>query len=504
MEQYDNLVSEYNRECDRNRSLVNQYNSIVRQIDAEIRRYNILQQDVGECQSDVARSNSYVGSLSSTVVPPLAQKGERLTRTGHKLGYSGGKEKSCIDILDELSDSYNKLKNQSYATKEMTDLVMQYFSRYGEYNKVRNYALGYVIGVDANIWRSDTPKKVISKAYLSNSDYWLSSAMMAIVHWIDNEKEAADRAIKQALDKDPKKTALFFMLVNLRFELHDAARAWYRLFMELIDENNIPDEFQYILQALLCGCFGKDSEFEHECLVKIQSLIDSAFKRNPNIGDQLVKHVSNHYHSIVNQTRNQYTMMGRAIPNYSEMLSLLSEAEKNSIILERYKFANDSTIKKKSLAFSIEDTLYSLISAYDDEEKAHLDKIKYSDAVMKAKGNIEVAEKMLKQQRELEKQNQNIAYYLVNIAVSTDQNISMVVRKFALKIVGKYCRDGALMFANGYRSKYKEEYGYTFDLLATATVGSKLLIFLTASSSLSIAMTSMLLPTSSSTTEVPN
>ena len=455
-EEYSRLVDDYNSEVDRHNRLVKEKNNLIDAYNTAVRTQQLLKVDVSECHQDVKMSDSHVNQLYRRLTPPMETEGKNLTITG-------GKEFDCVAILDELSESYGKFKNQSSASKEMTKLVMQYFSKYGDYSKVRNVALGYVVGLDADIWTSDTPRKTVEKAYLANSNYWLSSAMMATMLWVSNEPEAAQRAIKQALEKDAKKTALYFLLVTLRFERTEAAKKWYKIYMGLFDPNNITDEFQYILQALLNGCFGRDSDFEKECMDQIEGLINNSFKRNPKLGEELTRYVANKYAAVPNQTREQYTMMGRSISDYKVMLDVLSEAEKNSIILDRYKYVHENKKHNKTLALAIEDTLSNLLSAYDEEEKAHLDLVRKSEMVMKANGDLEVAERLYAEEKQLEKQRTNIIYFLIDVAISTDDTISLLVKKFALKIVGKYCRAGAKMFADSYRRKYKDEYQYSFD-----------------------------------------
>lgn len=455
-EEYERQYNEYVRIKNDTAAQVRRLEQLEIEINRAIAENKRLQIDVGECQDDTVLATKYVNSLGNNVFPSINDKSE-------KLNITGGKEHDCISVLDELDNMYKKFKNQSSASKEMTKLVTQYYQKFGEYEKVRNIALGYVVGVDENIWVTDTPRKTVEKTYLANTSYWLSYAMMATMLWASNEEEAAQRAVKQALAKDPKKTALYFMLVNLRFERTDAARQWYEVYMKQLDEENITEEFQYILQALFSGCFGRDTEFERVCMDKISELLRNAFERDKHLGDKLAKDVCDRYHAIVNETRKQYTMMGRSVKDYGDMISLLSEAEKNAIILDRYKYATEKKGNSKSLSVVIEETLASLLSAYDDEEKEHLDRIKYNEAIMKAQGNLSLAEELFKQQMALEKRAQNIGFFLVDMAVSTDENINILVRKFALRLVGKYCRDGAKMFADNYRKSYENEHEYAFD-----------------------------------------
>ena len=67
--------------------------------------------------------------------------------------------------------------------------------------------------------------------------------------WANNEEEAAKRAMTKALSKDYFSSALYFLLVNLRFTRVDAAKKWYLCYLDRVDMENLGDEWQYLLQA---------------------------------------------------------------------------------------------------------------------------------------------------------------------------------------------------------------------------------------------------------------
>ena len=438
------------------RGLENRLNNLIDRLNNAIRENNILKADVQECQQDVSNANRFVGGLQNKFVPPFHT-------TGDQLNITGGKGNDCSSILTELNRSYDLLKNQSTATKTMTKLVNRYFSAYGSYSDIRNIALGYVVGVDSAIWNTETPRKTIEAAYLANTPYWLSSAMMATMLWASDEKEAAERAVKQALELDEKKATLYFMLVNLRFERIDAARLWYDKYFSMLDEGNITGELQYVIQAMLCGALGKDVEFEKKCFDKICELFDNARKRDPNLEKTIKSAVREYYAAFPHYTSKQYVMAGRCVKEYTDMLDVISAAEKNNVLLEHYKPIFESDKAKGTLAKKIEDTLSSLLNAHDESEDALFNEIKYYDFVIKAKGNEQIAKEAYNKDLQLRKQKSDIGRFLVNIAMTPDENMSLLVRKFALGIIGKYCKDATREFAEEYRKKEKKEYSLSFD-----------------------------------------
>ena len=79
---------------------------------------------------------------------------------------------------------------------------------------------------------------------------------LALMLWASDEKEAAGRALEKALFMDPQKSALYFMLINLRFSRVQTAQNWFVNYMDRVNPSNLGGEWQYLLQAYLAGAFG--------------------------------------------------------------------------------------------------------------------------------------------------------------------------------------------------------------------------------------------------------
>lgn len=449
LEEYEQLKREYN-------NLVDKHNRLVDRLNRVYAVHQNLEVDCAGCQQDVLVADSFVAEVHKRALPPI-------TKTGKQLVGLGNTGKSCDHILDELSEDYRRLKRQSSASKNMTQLESRYYFTYGSYAELRNIALGYIVGVDSNIWSTDAPRKTVEKAYLENVPYWVAPAVMAVMLWASNEEEAANRAIAAALKLDRMKSTLFFMLVNLRFERIETAKQWYELYFAMLDENNITSELQYVLQAILCGALGKDREFESRCADQIVRLLDNARKRDASFDARIRNSICQYFNLSVKQTDRQYTMMRRSVAEYESMLDTLSKAEANAIILEKYRCALDTTKRTSSLSRRIEDTLEALISAKDAGEQEMLNSIRYYDFVIKCKGDEVKAKAMYDQHLAIDARKNDIGYFFVNIAMSDDPTTSPVVRSFAMRVLADHWREAADAFANAYRSGEHARYNIEFD-----------------------------------------
>ena len=171
IEQYERLRAEYNR-------LVAEHNQLV--------------VEVGNCQRDVEASISIIEKLSRIVPPPMELNTDDTIK----------KEVIAANVsrtIDDLVESYIRLKNGSTASKNLTGSYDKYYTLYGTYNALRRVSLGYVVGLDSNLWTSDAPRETVEKMYLANTDYWLAYATMAVMLWASDEKEACERDRKSVV-----------------------------------------------------------------------------------------------------------------------------------------------------------------------------------------------------------------------------------------------------------------------------------------------------------------
>ena len=280
--------------------------------------------------------------------------------------------------------------------------------------------------------------------------------------WASDEKEACERAVSKSMQMNERKSSLFFLLASLRFDRIDAAKAWYKVYFDLVDENGVGDEIIYILQALLSGALGSDPDFANEVGEKLRGLISKA--RNQAATKTLVRDsVDNHISALVSVTDKEFIALKHICTEYDEMIDLVSTAEKNDM-LKKYFLSiiqSDFSLSDR-LAERIEDSLYSLISTYDENEQALMDKIAYEEAVVKANGRLDVAGEAYKKMMAERDNKNNMALIMTDAALDSKMKTDGRVRKFCLDTIKDDCIEGVKRFSQ-YRKKEKNIYPLDVD-----------------------------------------
>lgn len=449
-------MSDYDQaEYERQQRLRAEYNRLVDEFNRLAVIHDQLVVEVSNCQRDVAASIEIVDKLNKIIPPPLDMNTEETIK----------KEVIASNVsrtIDDLVESYKRLKTGSTASKNLTGSYDKYYTLYGTYNELRKVTLGYVVGLDSNLWTSDAPRAKVEKMYLANTDYWLAYATMAVMLWASDEREACERAVSKSMQMNERKSALFFLLASLRFDKIDAAKEWYKVYFKLVDEGGVGDEIIYILQTLLSGALGSDPDFANEVGEKMRGLILAA--RGQSATSQLVaESVDNHINALISVTDKEFIALKHICTEYDEMLELVSSAEKNEMLKNYFLsiIQSDFSLSDR-LAERIEDSLYSLISTYDDSEQALMDKIAYEEAVVKANGRVDVAQEAYKKMMEERDNKNNLALIMTDAALDSKMKTDCRVRKFCLNSIREDCIEGVKRFGR-YRNKEKKVYSLNVD-----------------------------------------
>lgn len=362
-------------------------------------------------------------------------------------------------LIDDLTKSYFTFKNLSTASKNVTQFTDEYYTRFKFFNELRRITLGYVIGLDAHICSDQTMRKKVEEAYLKNSDYWLAYAIMAVMLWASDEEEAAKRALSKALTMDYFSTSLFFLLINLRFTRVDAAKKWYLSYLDRVDMENLGEEWQYLLQAYLSGVFGVDKEFNHlvhECFTNMLVQMESM---HPNYGNRVTEKTVSFSSSYIYVTKNEFETLRRHSQDYEELKKLLSSAEKNEELAIHFrKIVEDNTQIESDLFQRIENILYDLINAYDKEELGVLKNKRYNEMILKAKGDLGMAQQFFNNEFPPDSDTRKLEDLLFSWAFEEDNGrVDITVKKFSILYLKKWIAKGFQTYADNYRKREKEK-----------------------------------------------
>lgn len=449
---------EYQRERAEAEQLQRQINYVIDQINRTNRENAMLEADLENAIHNVGILVSNCGELDKAVYNDMGY-------LSGVVGQADVSTKEVFQALRELTAQYFMFKSISTASKNVTQYNDEYFTRFAYYNELRRISLGYVVGLDSNIISGESARKKVEKAYLQNTEYWLAYCIAAVMLWASNEKEAAQRAMSKSLSISYSNACLFYLLIDLRFNRIDAAKKWYVNYLDRADMSNLGDEWQYLLQAYLFGAFGADEAFQETVAKCFRSMLAQVEVTTVDFAKKFTQKAIEFAELYAHKTSHEYTLLGRSCAEYPEMKELLSAAEKNAELARYYnELAETQTAEAEELPQRIENVLYSLVNDYDEEERKVVQKIKYNEAVISARGDVAAAQANYNAMFAQQEKKKNLGDLLLAWAFADDTSRTDVsVKRFSISFMKEAIMKGFAQYAERYRTKEREKYRFNID-----------------------------------------
>ncbi len=431
---------------------------LVREINSLVDENAQLAAELDAAQHNVQVLTSNVGVLEGNVHATMSGLADTVGTTDQDISF-------LFNALREVTDQYFVFKNLSAASKNLTMYTDEYYTRFSFYNKLRRITLGYVIGLDNAIISDESLRKQVEKAYLQNTEYWLAYAIMAVMLWAENEREAANRAMVKALAMDYHRSCVFFLLINLRFERQQTAREWYLNYLEKIDPSRLGDEFQYLLQAYLNGLFGNDKEFEALVSENMKRMMEQAEATTVGFGEKFVNGTFDYARAHLHRTEETFPTLNEVCEESQRLLQLLSDAEKHGEFAATYiQLAEEPEDLAEEQAQRVENVLYGLINGYDDAEWRVVKEQKRNEAVIEAKGDMEAANEKFELLYAHLNEKKPLSDLMLTWAFSDDPTqTNNTVRRFTISMMKERIYRGYEKFAEYYRREEPDRVKLTID-----------------------------------------
>ena len=108
--------------------------------------------------------------------------------------------------------------------------------------------------------------------------------------------------------------------------------------------------------------------------------------------------------------------------------------------------------------------MYSLVNDYDDDELKVVQKIKYNEAVISARGDVTIAQANYDAMFAEQQKKKNLGDLLLSWAFADDSSQADVsVKRFSISFMKEAIAKGFEKFVESYRTKEKEKYTFTID-----------------------------------------
>ncbi|SDA57348.1 hypothetical protein SAMN02910275_01319 [Butyrivibrio sp. INlla18] len=349
--------------------------------------------------------------------------------------------------LARLSDDFQKMFNEQkrtaalqHAATELVRVRQELEQNFGNYKNVRETMLGVLQASDLALVKKTTISRVSEEIMLSTPEYWLAPCLVAVSAWIANDRDLAERAIKEACRRDEEKTAITMALICRRNNRTQTCYEWLSIYFAKQDAADFSEgSFAYI-DAYVNGIFGPDER--HMCDDYITKWLNEikgngvAFEFSQ---EQMWKSYCEKFKLDVSGQYPSLASYSSEFPQINEYMGRIGSVD--SISSNFHEIVN-AYVDQDSLKKKVDKNLISLISRYDGKEEPLRNEERFLQKIKDFDGDTEKARDYMRQEEMLKREQRLNLVERMASTILTDEATSPSQRKTAVSFLRGYIRKG--------------------------------------------------------------
>ena len=221
--------------------------------DATASKLQALQQSLVAGQRDLQHSIAAAQRGIESEVQHLGSRVESTIRLVNDL-------QSELTLLKAQINSYIReerlARNMQFAKTALIDVRAERDRKFGHHEALRRSTIGMLQAMDVGIVTESTLQQTSERLMIDAPRYWLAPVQVSLAAWIRDSRAVAERALLEAMVREPNKSALFFTLVLARHQRYDASAQWMYEYVNQQDCMALSSEFVIVLDAAHQGALG--------------------------------------------------------------------------------------------------------------------------------------------------------------------------------------------------------------------------------------------------------
>lgn len=366
------------------------------------------------------------------------------------------------EIQHEIDKMYVRFKNMELANKKIRECNNKKYYDFANYTTVRKIVQGMLDNLDLNMISDGVIYKAIEKQHLKTPDYWLTSVLISIMAWKNDDHALAERAMQISVQLDKKNSAIFYMLFNIRMRREEAALKWFFLYQEC--ELKGSDEKTFLmLFSLLCKTLQDEVEdkVKYEVIEFINKVLAMNVQSEGFSESEILDKIEAYYRRMRKGDQLQLKLLQKCLKDYAEIAEIVILAENNIQILQFVMdVANVSeTEKNEYLTEFINDE----IAKPNEVEQAVYNEIEYNELVLACDGDMERTEELYNERQERRKKELNLVSEMMNWIFGADSKteVNGQARKNMFALTLELQRKALEQYIEHYRSRVKSKHQAT-------------------------------------------
>ena len=348
------------------------------------------------------------------------------------------------DELTEFIDVQKKANRLNQAETRVVKIRQEIEKKFGHYDIVRRTTQGILQADDLELVKKSTIHNTTEELFITTPNYWLAPCLVALAAWINDDPELAKKAVKEAVRRDDEKTCLFFTILCRRANRMPASLKWVRRYLAQQDETHLNRHAIIILDGLMTGLWGIDSENV------ISAQLDEWLEK--------LEAQQNFTENQISVDDNAYKTISRYSPTWNSLKLVLSASRVHDKAYKHFKAIFD---RKESVGDTIQvldELLNNLVTNYDDEEIPLRKEEMLENLIIQYQGDEAVAQSKMEVEKKVFEDEKDYMQLLLEAAFNPDTtHASAATCKFAVAVCKNYIVDAHSEITTLYRSKIPNE-----------------------------------------------
>ena len=361
------------------------------------------------------------------------------------------------EIQMEIDKLYIRFKNMELANKKIRACNNKKYYEFANYTTVRKIVQGMLDNLNVHMISDSVIYKAIEKEHLKTPDYWLTSVLLSIMAWKNDDKALAERAIDISMKLDKKNSAIFFMLFNIRMGREEAALKWFMLYQEC--ELKGSDQQTFLMLFSLLSKTLKDNvedKIKYEIIDFINRVIAMNAQAEGFDEQTILDTIEHHISKMKTDDKLETKMLKRCLVDYADMADILMCAENNINILQFIlDVSNVSELEKNAY---LDQFINDEIAKPNSVEMSVYDEIEYNELVIECNGDMKKTEELYSKRQERRKKELNLISEMIEWIYqrNAEDEVNGQVRKNMFTLTETLQRKGIMQYVQNYRDRVKD------------------------------------------------
>jgi uncharacterized protein YoxC len=381
-----------------------------------------------------------VAARTERIEEDVQNANEKLTTVSSNLAEVNTEVQELRASFERFIDDNKRAAAVQKAATELIRVRQELEQNFGGYKTVRETMLGVLQATDLALVKKTTISQVTEELMLATPDYWLAPCLVAVSAWIGNDRDLAERAIREAVKRNEEKTALTMALICRRNNRTTTCYEWLSIYFAKQSAVNFTESNFAYLDAYLNGVFGPDEK--HMCDDYVAKWMRE-IQENGESFERTQEELWRAYcEDFTVDLEGQFPRLRECTQEYEDISAYISRINSVDRIAENFARMKNVNVDQQKLKKDIDQTLVALISRYDEKEEPLRKEERYLLAVRRFDGDTDKAKAYILAENQKRKEETIDLIGQMTHAIVKKDGVRPSEKKTAVSFLSSYIRNG--------------------------------------------------------------